>query len=108
MLLKSGTTYLVLIIKTNNMEDKDWSKLSNENYISGYDLYQPIQKNPADRSGIGLMGQMQQSNTHQYKNFTAEDLERIIKELNMEKGIKFKNAKPVKKYPRRKLNIAMK
>ena len=74
----------------------------------GIDQYQPIQKNPADRSGIGLMGQMQQSNTHQYNNFTVEELEKIIKELNMEKGIKFKNANPVKKYPRRKLNIAMK
>ena len=76
---------------------------------SGIYPYQSGQKNPADRADIGLMSQMQQSNTHQYNNFTAEDLERIIKELNMEKerDLMFRKA-PIKKYPRRKLNIAMK
>ena len=77
----------------------------------GIEQYQPNQSNPysAYKGGLGMMRQLQQNNTHQYNNFTVEELDRIMKELNLqqERDLMFKN-NPIKKYPRRKLNIAMK
>ena len=45
---------------------------------SGIDQYRPGQNNPynGSKGGLGIMGQIQQSNTHQYKNLTVEELEK--------------------------------
>lgn len=101
--------------------NKDWHKRHINKYQEQYNevqlriskgiqQHQYVQGNPykGNNTGLGMREQMSPGNQIHYTKFTAEDLEKIIKELSDDPAVQFKNAKPVKKYPRRKLNIAIK
>lgn len=55
--------------------------------------------------GNGIYDQINTGNTYSYRSFTQQDIENILKELYLNKEIKWEAPKPIEKIKRRELKL---